>query len=122
MLPPPPKKKGITSDLTLDATKFQPTSIKEDTLDLNTFLEGTTSKGPQWHEVGAAKFREMQEANQTPLPAPVFLPAAKDTSLPSRDPGRSIPLRVYAPENGRPGKGVFLHFHGGGFVTGTHKQ
>ena len=122
MLPPPSKNKGITSDLTLDASKFSPASVKEDTSEFNEFIEGITGEGPQWHEVGAAKFREMQEANETSLPAPRLLPAAKDGSLTSRDPGRSIPLRVYKPDNGWASKGLFLHIHGGGFVTGTHQQ
>lgn len=32
-----------------------------------------------------------------------------------------IPIRIYKPDNGQASKGVFLHFHGGGFVLGTQK-
>ena len=112
----------ITSDLTLDASKFHPSSVGEDTKKINAFLENVTAKGPRWHEVGVAKYRQMRETGETPLPVPVYLPEARDGTVPSREVGRSIPLRVYQPDNGQPSKGIFLHFHGGGFVLGTHKQ
>jgi acetyl esterase/lipase len=112
----------ITSDLILDATKFLPSSVEEETKKMNTFLEDVTVKGPRWHEVGVAKYREMRETGETPLPAPVYLPAARDATIPSRKADRNIPVRVYAPENGQPSKGIFVHFHGEGFVLGTHKQ
>lgn len=112
----------IQSDITLDATKFHPSSVNEETKKVNTFLEDITTKGPRWHEVGIAKYREMREMGQTPLPVPEYLPAAKDATVPSREVGRSIPVRVYAPENGRPSKGVVVHFHGGGFVLSSERQ
>lgn len=112
----------ITSDLTLDATRFHPSNVTEETKETNRLLEDITFKGPQWHEVGIAKYRQMRETGETPLPVPVYLPAARDATIPSRDVGRDIPVRVYAPENGQPSSGIFLHIHGGGFVLATHKQ
>jgi acetyl esterase/lipase len=112
----------ITSDLILDATKFHPGSVRDETKKINTFLEDITANGPRWHEVGVAKYRQMRETGETPLPVPVYLPAAQDATVPSRQAGRNIPVRVYAPENGQPSKGILLHFHGGGFVLATHKQ
>jgi acetyl esterase/lipase len=112
----------ITSDLTLDASKFSPENVGADTKKTNDFLESISTKGPRWYEVGVAKYREMRETGETPLPVPVYLPEAKDSTVPSRDPGRSIPVRVYTPDNGQPSKGIFLHIHGGGFVLTTHKQ
>ncbi|KAK2757990.1 hypothetical protein FQN54_004396 [Arachnomyces sp. PD_36] len=113
---------AITSDLTLSIGKFDQRNVSEETKKTNTFLEGLTSSGPRWHEVGVAKYREMRETGGTPLPVPVYLPEARDATAPSRDAGRNIPLRVYVPDNGKPSKGVFLHFHGGGFVLGTHQH
>jgi acetyl esterase/lipase len=112
----------ITSDLSLDTSKFHPGSVSEETKKINAFLENITTKGPRWHEVGIAKYRQMRETGETPLPVPVYLPEARDATVPSREAGRAIPLRVYQPDNGQPSKGVFLHFHGGGFVLATHKQ
>lgn len=115
-------KMPITSDLTLDAAKFHPSGVSEETKKANTLLENFTVNAPRWHEVGVARYREMRETGETVLPKPVYLPEARDATVPSRDVGRDIPLRVYAPDNEQPSKGVFLHFHGGGFVLGTHKQ
>lgn len=112
----------ITSDLSLNAARFHPSSVRDETKEINTFLEDITAKGPRWHEVGTAKYRQMRETGETPLPVPVYLLAARDAALPSREAGRDIPVRVYAPDNGQPSKGIFLHFHGGGFVLATHKQ
>ncbi|KAK2879990.1 hypothetical protein FQN49_000683 [Arthroderma sp. PD_2] len=112
----------IKSDFTIDATKFHPNNVSEETKKMNAFLETVTENGPKWHEVGVETYREMRETGETPLPVPVYLPDAQDATLPSREAGREIPLRVIRPDNGLPSKGVFLHFHGGGFILGTHKH
>ena len=110
------------SSITLDAAVFHPSSILEETKKTNAMVEKSTANGPRWWEVGAAKYRQMRETGETPLPVPVYLPAAWDATVPSRDPGRNIPLRVYSPDNGEASKGVFLYVHGGGFVVGNQKQ
>jgi acetyl esterase/lipase len=56
----------------------------------------------------------MSNYTQTPLPKPVVLPSGENITLPSRDPNRPIPCRVFQPEN--KAKGVFYHIHGGGWV------
>jgi acetyl esterase/lipase len=111
-----------TSDITLDASKFHPANVTEPTKKAAALLEAITTNGPRWWEVGIEKYREMRELGETPLPKPVYLPEAVDDTIPSRDAGREIALRVYKPDNGQPSKGIFLHFHGGGFVLATHKQ
>ena len=112
----------LTSDINIDTTRFHPANITEETLKTNQLLETVTRKGPHWYEVGVAKYRQMRETGETPLPVPVYLPGARDCSVPSRERGREIPLRVYAPDNGQPSKGVFMHIHGGGFVLSSHKH
>jgi acetyl esterase/lipase len=112
----------LRSDIVLDASKFAPSAVDEGTKKLNGLLEHVTAAGPHWYEVGVAKYREMRETGETPLPVPVYLAEAKDATIPSREKGRDIPLRVYMPDNGEPSKGIFLHFHGGGFIMGSHKQ
>jgi dipeptidyl aminopeptidase/acylaminoacyl peptidase len=112
----------ITSDITLNVSNFSLDSVTDDTKETNAFLEGITTKGPRWHEIGAEKYRQMRETGETPLPLPVYLSEAKDSAVSSRDAGRSIPIRVYTPDNGQPSKGIFLHIHGGGFVLATHRQ
>lgn len=112
----------IASDITLDVSKFRPENVTEPTKQAAALLEGITTSGPQWWEVDIKQYREMQELGQTSLPKPVYLPEARDGTVPSRDAGREIPIRIYTPDNGQPSKGIFLHFHGGGFVLATHKQ
>ena len=51
------------------------------------------------------------------MPKPQVLESGKNIKLPSREPSREIPCRVFHPESsgGEP-KGVFYHIHGGGWV------
>src|ERR1700742_27773 len=71
-------------------------------------------------QVGAEKYRQMRWNNETALPRPPVLESGIDFNVPSRDQGREIPCRMFKPEKGAP-KGVFLHFHGGGFVLNSEK-
>ncbi|KAJ5373153.1 Alpha/beta hydrolase fold-3 [Penicillium concentricum] len=112
----------ITSDITLNVSKFQPENVTESTKKAAALLENITTTGPRWWEVDIEKYREMRELGQTSLPRPVYLPAALDGTIPSRHAGREISIRIYKPDNGQPSKGIFLHFHGGGFVLATHKH
>ncbi|PLN82769.1 alpha/beta-hydrolase [Aspergillus taichungensis] len=112
----------ITSDITLDVSKFRPENATEPTKKAAAHLEGITKKWPRWWEIGIDKYREMRELGQAPLSKAIHLPEALDGTVPSRDAGREIPIRIYKPDNGQPSSGVFLHFHGGGFVLGTHKD
>ncbi|KAK4218443.1 Alpha/Beta hydrolase protein [Rhypophila decipiens] len=113
----------ITSDIILDATRFSPDSVSEATLNANSLLESLTTKGPRWHQVGAEKYRQMRATGETALPPPIYLPLAKDATIPSRDgPDRTIPVRVYEPEDGHASRGIFLHIHGGGFVLASEKD
>ncbi|KAM7204583.1 Alpha/Beta hydrolase fold [Rhypophila sp. PSN 637] len=115
----------ITSDIILDATRFSPDAVSEATLKANSLLESLTTKGPRWHQVGAAKYRQMRATGETALPPPIHLPLAKDATIPSRyGPARTIPVRVYEPEDGHASRGIFLHIHihGGGFVLASEKD
>ena len=62
----------------------------------------------------------MRWNGETALPKPVVLESAKDIEITSRESGRSIPCRVFEPENGK-SKGVFYHIHGGGWVLQSEK-
>ncbi|CAG8027302.1 unnamed protein product [Penicillium nalgiovense] len=113
---------SITSDFTINTSKFRPENVTESTKKAAALLEDITTNGPRWWEVGIERYREMRELGQTPLPKPAYLLEALDGTIPSRDAGREIPIRIYKPDNGQPSKGIFLHFHGGGFVLATHKH
>lgn len=65
----------------------------------------------------------MRWNNETPLPRPPVLDHGVNEEVPSRESGRSIPIRVFKPRrNTSPSvKGVFLHIHGGGWVLQSHE-
>ncbi|KAL4877102.1 Alpha/Beta hydrolase protein [Aspergillus karnatakaensis] len=112
----------IISDLTIDTFKFNPDNFAESTKQANNILEQVSTNGPKWFEVGAATYRKMHYEGKLALPAPVTLPNAVSFSIPSRDAGRDIPIRVYKPDNGVSSRGVFIHIHGGGFVLGDERS
>lgn len=57
----------------------------------------------------------MRWNGETPFPKPAVVESGKNITLRSRESGRDIPCRVFAPESAAP-KAVFLHIHGGGWV------
>ena len=109
-------------EITFKASDLLPSSIDASTHKLNKTLERSTSTSIRWYEVGAAEFRRMVYAGETQFPVPPCLPGAEDDTVPSREPGRDVPIRVYKPDNGNPSKGVYLYIHGGGFVMGSHRE
>ncbi|KAI0456727.1 Alpha/Beta hydrolase protein [Xylaria acuta] len=117
-----PTETRITSDLSIDAAKFDPAAVTEQTVNVKAMLERMYDSGPKWYEVGAANYRKMRDEGKTPLPPPIYLPTARDVAIPSRDAGRDIPVRICEPHNGRPSRGILLHCHGGGFVLLSHQQ
>jgi acetyl esterase len=58
--------------------------------------------------------RRARREGRSLLPPPVFLPQARDVSIPARS--GQLRLRVLAPE--QEATGVYLHIHGGGWVFG----
>lgn len=111
-----------TSDIAINGAKFQAEQIDASTQNFNQIIDGNRGKHPKWYEVGASTFRQMVKEGKGPMPVPAKLSKAYDATIPSREPGREIPVRVYVPDDGKPRKGVFLYFHGGGFVVGTHQE
>jgi len=60
----------LKSDMTLDASKFDPKAISKQTHDFNAGLIKIMEGNPKWWEVGAAKFRQMRWNGETSLPKP----------------------------------------------------
>ena len=105
----------LQSDLNIDVSRLRSDAIPEVTKQFNQGLISTTSKGPQWFEVGPAKYREMRLAGKTAFPPPTYLDGTA-VDIPSRESGRSIPCRIIKPDGDAPIKGIFMHVHGGGWV------
>ncbi|KAI1750470.1 acetyl esterase [Xylaria castorea] len=110
----------LTSDITINYSRFDPNNTAEDTKKYSDLLEKMTTETPNWWVVGAPRFREMMEAGEIGGLKPTRLPGAQEIKIPSREPGRDIPVRVYKPDNGEPSKGILLHAHGGGYCLGSH--
>ncbi|PVH70413.1 hypothetical protein DL98DRAFT_661173 [Cadophora sp. DSE1049] len=62
----------LTSDLTLDASKFDPANITSKTTKFNANLQKTFDALPNWWDVGAPQFRTMRMRGETALAAPVL--------------------------------------------------
>jgi len=114
----------LTSDIAFDTSKFTKENITDETKQLNKKLEKITRDAPKWYdpEVGPEKYRILRTQGIGPIPAPRALARAMAAMMPSRNPEYDIPVRVYRPDNGELSKGIFLHFHGGGWVLGSHRE
>ncbi|KAL4802972.1 Alpha/Beta hydrolase protein [Aspergillus unguis] len=81
-------------------------------------LEAQLSSSLQWTDCeSAAEYRKMRREGLNGFTAPVTNPKARIVNISGRD-GQQIELRVIEPD--QPSKGVWLHFHAGGFVIGSN--
>jgi acetyl esterase len=80
----------------------------------NEQLERLLATQPSVHTIPVAVSRRVRREGGGIFPPPVYLPHARDLSIPSR--GGALRLRVLAPEGAA--TGVYLHIHGGGWTFG----
>jgi len=104
--------------LSLDQSLFRADAISDETKAINSAVMQATAHLPGWWEIGAPKMREMRIRGEGPFPPIERSKLARTREITAPD-GHQIPLRIIAAENPR---GVFLHFHGGGWVLGTADQ
>ena len=96
----------------IDPTLFLPASISRETAALNQEIHELVSAAPPTYTLPPQQVRDDREAGKGLWPV-TRLDEVEDWSAPGPD--RDIPLRVYIPDTV---KGVYLHFHGGGFMLG----
>jgi acetyl esterase len=89
-------------------------SVIDEVRKFNETLMGMLAALPPVHTIPAAQTRQRRRDGGGMFPAPVFLPQARDLTVPGRD--GSIRLRVLVPETTP--RGVYLHIHGGGWTLG----
>ena len=107
----------LQSDLKLDGHLFDPEAVPSDVAAFDNQLIQLGQKCPPWYEVGAQKYRDMRTSGQTPFPQPLHLDRGRKMTIPSRERGRDIPVRIMQPQgNEYPVKNLLLYIHGGGFV------
>ncbi|KAL3481532.1 carboxylesterase [Aspergillus californicus] len=82
-------------------------------------LEAQLAGSIQWQECeSAAAYRRMRREGLNGFTAPTLNPHARTVDVSGRA-GNRIELRVIAPQK-QPSRGVWLHFHAGGFVIGSN--
>ena len=107
----------LQSDLKLNAHLFDPEAVPPDVAAFDEQLIELGQKCPPWYDVGAQKYREMRTSGQTPFPQPLHLERGSKTTIPSREVGREIPVRIMKPQGDETKvNGLLLYIHGGGFV------
>jgi acetyl esterase/lipase len=88
--------------------------LRAETREFNTELERLLATMPSVHTVLPEETRRARREGTGIYPAPVFLPNARWLQIDG--PAGKLPLRVIPPE--AESRGVFLHFHGGGWTLG----
>lgn len=96
----------------IDPKLFLPESISLETAEFNRGIHAQISSVPPTYTLPPQQIRDDREAGKGLWPV-TRLDEVEDWSAPGPD--GDIPLRVYRPDTV---KGVYLHFHGGGFMLG----
>lgn len=111
-------KKSLKSDIGLNAHLFAPEAMLDDVnrMDTHRKLMEMGKKCPPCHEIGAPKYRDMRVGGDTPFPKSIGVESGEDSSLPSREKGRHIPIRIFRlSRRDATVEGVLLYNHGGDF-------
>lgn len=92
-----------------------PADVASEARAFNAQLEAMLATQPPVYTMPPAIVREARRAGKGLFPPPVFLPEMQDIEIPTR--AGSLRLRVARPT--RAAIGVYLHFHGGGWMLGA---
>ncbi len=98
----------------IDSSLFADSAVEPAVAAFNSELEDLLKTVPATHEVAPEETRQAREDGKGPLGPVVRVDRAEDRSIPG--PGGQIPVRILVPDEVR---GVYLHFHGGGWVLGA---
>lgn len=98
----------------LDPQAFDPARVDAETAAFNANLERALSSLPSIHTQAPADIRADREAGRGIWGPLVRVAEARDRTIPG--PAGEIPVRLYVPPEVH---GVYLHFHGGGWMLGA---
>lgn len=97
------------------ALSLSGSGLVDETRAFNDSVERLLATQASIHAVPAEATRRARREGRGAFPAPVYLPCARNMTVPGRD-GRGVGVRVLAPET--PATGAYLHLHGGGWTLG----
>ena len=95
-------------------TTSDPATLLAETRAFNEELESLLATIPPVNTVPPEESRRARREGRGIFPAPVYVPEARVIEIDG--PAGPIPLRIIAPEG--QARGMFLHFHGGGWTLG----
>lgn len=101
----------------LDPSLFDAAAIPADTHAVNVSITQLTKDLPNWWVVGPDKVRAARARGEGAFPVAEKSPRARTITIDG--PAGPLALRMVVPE---PSRGVYLHFHGGGWVLGAVDQ
>jgi len=108
----------MPTGIKLSEVAFAAGSISPETTKFNEVIEKALAEAPPTHERPPAETRAARERGEGSFPPLQFSPRAETRTI--RGPGGDLGLRIFRPQNAR---GVYLHYHGGGWVLGAaHHQ
>ena len=93
---------------------FAPDAIEPETEKINAAIEQVLAQTVPIHHQDPVEIRAARERGEGVWGPLVTVPEAEARTIPG--PAGAIPIRVIAPESPR---GVYLHFHGGGWTLGA---
>jgi len=97
-----------------DPALFDENAVSAETKAINGALVELLEKSDDNWDIGVAEARARRDRGEGPFPLVPKSDRAITRTIPGK--GGDVELRVIAPENP---KGVYLHFHGGGWVFGS---
>jgi acetyl esterase/lipase len=99
---------------------YDDTAVPADLKDLNEFIYAEHAKRPDPWSLPIDVIRKARRDGKTVFPATAPDPDAEVATVRGHD-NHETPVRIIRPK-GRKSCGVFLHFHGGGWIVGAAKE
>lgn len=104
----------MSGDNPFDPELYKDAAVSAETRALNAALIDLLETSDDNWDIGVEEARARRDRGEGPFPAVPKSPRARTIRIPGK--GGDIALRIIAPETP---KGVYLHFHGGGWVFGS---
>lgn len=105
------------ANISLNSKIFDPDSVSDETKNTNAEIIETLSAAPDQWSFPPEVVRQRRKDGKGPFPLAPLSERAEEILI--HGPRGEIGLRIIAPENP---SGIYLHFHGGGWVLGSPQE